>query len=59
MNALSSLKLANPICAAPGLGERESAIATVDADGVAPAAIQGLNQKLEARLEQRERRSRS
>jgi hypothetical protein len=31
-----------------GLGERPTAIATVDADGVALAAIQGLNEKLEA-----------
>jgi hypothetical protein len=33
--------------AAFGLGESERTIATVDADGVALAAIQGLNQKLE------------
>lgn len=33
--------------AAFGLGEIPTAIATVDADGVALAAIQGLNQKLE------------
>jgi type VI secretion system secreted protein VgrG len=32
-----------------GLGEIPTAIATVDADGVALAAIQGLNQKLEDR----------
>jgi len=32
-----------------GLGEDDQHIATVDADGVALAAIQGLNQKLEAR----------
>lgn len=30
-----------------GLGDRDTAIATVDADGVALAAIQGLNQKVE------------
>src|SRR6185295_10056712 len=30
-----------------GLGENPTSIATVDADGVALAAIQGLNQKLE------------
>lgn len=33
-----------------GLGAHETAIATVDADGVALAAIQGLNQKLEEKL---------
>jgi trimeric autotransporter adhesin len=33
--------------AAFGLGENETTIATVDTDGVALAAIQGLNQKLE------------
>jgi len=33
--------------AAFGLGESDTGIATVDADGVAMAAIQGLNQKLE------------
>ena len=33
-----------------GLGENERTITTVDADGVALAAIQGLNQKLEERL---------
>jgi hypothetical protein len=32
-----------------GLGENPTAIATVDADGVALAAIQGLNQKLDKR----------
>jgi cell division protein FtsB len=31
-----------------GLGEDERTIATVDADGVALAAIQGLHRKLEA-----------
>jgi len=35
--------------AAFGLGTDDKHIATVDADGVALAAIQGLNQKLEAR----------
>ena len=33
--------------AAFGLGADDTSIATVDADGVALAAIQGLNQKLE------------
>jgi hypothetical protein len=40
--------------AAFGLGADETSIATVDADGVALAAIQGLNQKLEQKLEQKE-----
>ena len=31
-----------------GVGETDTGITTVDADGVALAAIQGLNQKLEA-----------
>ena len=31
-----------------GLGETELGISTIDADGVALAAIQGLNAKLEA-----------
>jgi hypothetical protein len=38
-----------------GVGEDQRRISTVDADGVAFAAIQGLNQKLEARLQARER----
>ena len=37
-----------------GLGEIPTAIATVDADGVALAAIQGLNQKLETELKRRD-----
>ncbi|MDH4182061.1 MAG: hypothetical protein OEV46_08600 [Betaproteobacteria bacterium] len=36
--------------AAFGLGHDDKSIATVDADGVALAAIKGLNEKLEARL---------
>jgi hypothetical protein len=39
--------MAQDFHAAFGLGERKTAIATVDADGVALAAIQGLNRKLE------------
>lgn len=35
-----------------GVGEDERHISTVDADGVALAAIQGLNQKLEAQLKE-------
>jgi trimeric autotransporter adhesin len=38
--------MAQDFRAAFGLGEIPTAIATVDADGVALAAIQGLNQKL-------------
>jgi len=34
--------------AAFGLGESDTGITTIDADGVVLAAIQGLNQKLEA-----------
>lgn len=41
--------------AAFGLGEDENHIATVDADGVALAAIQGLNQKLNEELKRRDR----
>ena len=40
--------------AAFGLGESDTGITTVDADGVALAAIQGLNQKLEARSQELE-----
>ena len=40
--------------AAFGLGATDKGIATVDADGVALAAIQGLNAKLEARLAERD-----
>jgi hypothetical protein len=41
--------------AAFGVGESEETISTVDAHGVALAAIQGLNAKLEIRLAERER----
>lgn len=40
--------------AAFGVGESERTITTVDADGVALAAIQGLNQKLEIRNQESE-----
>jgi hypothetical protein len=40
--------------AAFGLGENETTISTVDADGVALAALQGLNRKLEAELARRD-----
>jgi hypothetical protein len=39
--------MAQDFAAAFGLGENDTTIATIDADGVALAAIQGLNQKLE------------
>jgi hypothetical protein len=42
--------------AAFGLGTDDKHIATVDADGVALAAIQGLNQKLEAAVQQKDAR---
>ena len=42
------------LAAAFGVGPDDKHIATVDADGVALAAIQGLNQKLEQKLEQKE-----
>jgi hypothetical protein len=40
--------------AAFAVGETDTGISTVDADGVALAAIQGLNQKLEAELSRRD-----
>jgi len=43
--------------AAFGLGDSETAISTVDADGVALAAIQGLNQKVEDRSQKLEERN--
>jgi hypothetical protein len=46
--------MAQDFHAAFGLGSDDKHIATVDADGVALAAIQGLNQKLEPKLEQKE-----
>lgn len=39
-----------------GVGEDEKHITSVDADGVALAAIQGLNQKLEEQLQAKEAR---
>ena len=44
--------MAQDFAAAFGVGENDTTISTVDADGVALAAIQGLNQKLEAELAQ-------
>jgi hypothetical protein len=43
--------------AAFGLGESDTGITTIDADGVALAAIQGLNRKLEAQSSKLEARS--
>jgi hypothetical protein len=42
--------------AAFGVGDSDKSIATVDADGVALAAIQGLNSKLEERLAEKDAR---
>ncbi len=47
--------MAQDFHAAFGLGRDPRHITTVDADGVALAAIQGLNRKLEERLKERER----
>jgi hypothetical protein len=44
--------------AAFGLGESDTGITSIDADGVALAAIQGLNQKVETRSRELEARSR-
>jgi hypothetical protein len=46
--------MAQDFKAAFGLGADDRHIATVDADGVALAAIQGLNQKLEERLREKD-----
>ena len=46
--------MAQDFQAAFGLGESDRHISTSDADGVALAAIQGLNHKLELNLEQKE-----
>src|SRR5208337_4230139 len=46
--------MAQDFYASFGLGEDDRHITTVDEEGVALAAIQGLNQKLEAALEQKE-----
>jgi len=45
--------MAQDFRAAFGLGENDPTITTVDADGVALAAIQGLNAKLEEKLQQK------
>jgi len=46
--------MAQDFKAAFGLGESDTGITTVDADGVALAAIQGLNQKLTSELKQKD-----
>jgi hypothetical protein len=46
--------MAQDFKAAFGVGETETGITSVDADGVALAAIKGLNQKLEAELKNKE-----
>jgi hypothetical protein len=48
--------MAQDFYAAFGVGPDDKHIATVDADGVALAAIQGLNEKLEARSQKSENR---
>ena len=48
--------MAQDFRAAFGLGFDDKGIATVDADGVALAAIQGLNEKVEVRSEKAEGR---
>jgi len=46
--------VAQDFAAAFALGDSDKHIATVDADGVALAAIQGLNQKLEDELKEKD-----
>jgi hypothetical protein len=48
--------MAQDFAAAFGVGDDDTHITTVDADGVALAAIQGLNQKVEARSQRSEDR---
>ncbi len=48
--------MAQDFSAAFGLGEIPTAIATVDADGVALAAIQGLNRKLDETVQEKDRK---
>jgi hypothetical protein len=47
--------MAQDFRAAFGLGETEKGISTIDADGVALAAIQGLNAKLDERVAEQQR----
>ena len=46
--------MAQDLYAAFSLGESDTGIDTIDADGVARAAIQGVNQKLEKELKARD-----
>jgi trimeric autotransporter adhesin len=46
--------MAQDFRAAFAVGESETGITTIDADGVALAAIQGLNEKLEVRSQKSE-----
>ena len=48
--------MAQDFKAAFGVGETDTGITTVDADGVALAAIQGLNEKVEVRSQKSEDR---
>jgi hypothetical protein len=48
--------MAQDFTAAFGVGDSDKTITTVDADGVALAAIQGLNQKLEAVVQEKDAR---
>jgi cell division protein FtsB len=47
--------MAQDVYAAFGVGETDTGITTVDADGVALAAIQGLNQRLVQSVEEKDR----
>jgi hypothetical protein len=62
-NELAEVRHLGPVAqdfhAAFGLGSDDKSIGTVDADGVALAAIQGLNQKLEDKLAAQEAASRT
>jgi chromosome segregation ATPase len=49
--------MAQDFKAAFGLGETDTGITSVDADGVALAAIQGLNEKVEGRMQSAEVRT--
>jgi hypothetical protein len=49
--------MAHDFHAAFGVGENDTTISTVDADGVALAAIQGLNQKVETRSQELEEKN--
>ncbi|HMJ66231.1 MAG TPA: hypothetical protein VK615_12875, partial [Candidatus Binatia bacterium] len=46
--------MAQDFKAAFGVGESDTGITTIDADGVALAAIQGLNRKLEVQVREKD-----